>query len=189
MTPFVERQNLSLIDTGAADASAQFLLRMWIDNKGIVVPGRQLNALSPSLILMHDTAAPGDSPEMMFFGAKTLFSKYYPESEDYAESNPKQLLATKFRSLVSEGYQTAINGEPHYDIIGTGALLGSNRPEVIYERLVLPFNTKKGFRNLFCLTIERECLWLDDQSDRKRNSQDFQQKKDRGRWLTAPRPM
>lgn len=188
MTPFAERQNLSLIESGGADEAARFLLRMWTENNGLVVPGHHLNTVSPNLILMRDHADSGDSPEIIFFGAETLFSRYYPESEDNSENNPKELLAATFRRLVSEGYQTAINGEPHYDIIGTGDLLGAHRPSITYERLVLPFRTRKGYRNLFCYTIERDCHWLDDQSDRIRNTRDFQQMIGRGRLLTAPPP-
>lgn len=188
MTPFVEKQNLGLIDTGGADDAARFLLRMWIENKGLVVPGHHLNTLSPNLILMRDHADRGDSPEIIFFGAETLFSKYFPESEDGSENNPKELIAATFRRLVSEGYQTAINGEPHYDIIGTGDLLGAHRPSITYERLVLPFRTRKGFQNLFCYTIERDCHWLDDQSDRTRNNRGSRQTTGRGRLLTAPHP-
>ncbi|MEJ8474759.1 hypothetical protein V6575_11745 [Roseibium sp. H3510] len=180
MTAFVERLDASMIEMGAADEASRTLFTMWRRNEGLLEQGTTLNAISPRLILLPPTALENDVPNIGFMGKETLFAKYYPETTTQPTAYPTSLLAQDYKKLISVGYHAAISGEPWYDIIGTGALLGFGRPELIYERIILPFRTKSGYRRLFCLTIERDVAQQRALPDRKHHVLNFPQKLDLG---------
>lgn len=163
MSAFVERNIVDLIDRGCADETAQFLFRTWRENKGMMPPSSAFIEISPFLVIFDDNCSQGDSPDILFYGDQTLFSHRYPEAEDFEEANPKQLLNEDYRHLVCAGYQDALNGDPIFETIGTGSLLGPAKPEIIYDRLVLRFRKKVG-SYLVSYTIKRDEKWLFPQS-------------------------
>lgn len=165
MSAFVERGNVSLIERGGADDTAQFLYRIWLENKGMMPPSSELMKVSPFLVIFDDYCSSSDSPDILFYGSQTLFSDRYPEAEECDEANPKQLLNEDYRHLVCAGYQDALGGEPVFETVGTGGLLGPRKPEIIYDRVVLRFRKKVG-SYLISYTIKRDEKWLYPRSNR-----------------------
>ena len=178
MTAFVYRNNLSLIEANLADATAQYLLKLWHREKGRMPESSSLKSLSPYLVVFDDYCDPGDSPDILFFGAETLFSKQYPEATQDPDEAPKLLLNQQYRTLVSHGYQRALDGEPVFETVGTGDLLGAGRPEVIYDRLILNFRKRVG-SYLISYNIKRRETWLSPKEDHKDPTWNSQQTPDR----------
>ena len=159
MSAFVERGNIGLIDRGGADDTAQFLYKIWQEYNGVMPPSSVLMKVSPFLVIFDDVCNSGDSPDILFYGSQTLFSDRYPEAEECEEANPKQLLNEDYRHLVCVGYHDALEGEPVFETVGTGHLLGPRKPEIIYDRIVLRFRKKVG-SYLISYTIKRDEKWL-----------------------------
>ncbi|CTQ53568.1 hypothetical protein LP7551_02092 [Roseibium album] len=174
MTHFVERNSIDTIEAGGADETAQFLLKVWQDSDGVMPPSSALMAVSPHLVIFDDICAPGDSPEILFFGSETLFSSQFPEAEVIVEGNAKNLLQEEYRNLVCDGYQDALYGEPVFETVGTGSLLGPGKPEIMYERVILKFKKRIG-SYLVSYTIKRSMKWLSETEGRQDRYIDFQQ--------------
>ncbi|MEO9670093.1 MAG: hypothetical protein ABJF80_04585 [Marinomonas sp.] len=157
-THFVEELNLAQVERGGADAASQFLLQEFRRNQGYLLNSRELNVLSPNFIAFQDFGTADDSPEILFWGNQTLFARYFASSQQ-DHQNAKYALAREYRQAVIKGYRAASEGSPYFDIIGTGTLLGKGHPELIYERLLIPFKNRMGIPYLICYTIERRVTW------------------------------
>ncbi|EEE43407.1 hypothetical protein [Roseibium alexandrii] len=169
---FVVRENVDIIERGGADETAQYLLRLWQTELGKMPNNRALNALSPFLVVFEDFCYDGDTPDILFHGGQTLFAKHFPEAEEEVDLTPKSLLGTLYRQKVSQGYQDALQGEPVFETVGTGNLLGAHKPEIIYDRLILRFDKKIG-SYLVSYSIKRDVRWLsakEDPEDFQKNS-------------------
>lgn len=161
---FVARDSIATIDRGGADDTARFLLNLWRSENGHMPDNKVLHKLSPFLIVFDDQVYPGDTPEILFHGANTLFAEHFPEAaEDHCES-VKALISARFREEVCAGYLDASRGEPVFETIGTGKLLGPQKPEVVYDRLVLRFKKKVG-SYLVSYSIKRSVVWLSEKAD------------------------
>lgn len=186
MTAFVETNSISQIEKGYANETAQFLYKTWREYNGHMPPSGVLMQLSPYLVIFDDVFALGDSPDILFYGSETLFSTNYPEAEISTKTNPKRFLQEEYRSLVCEGYQNAVRGEPVFETIGTGKLLGPRKPELIYDRIVLRFKKKLG-SYLVSHSIKRSVKWLSDQSDLQGPHDRF--RRIQGFHLSSPAPL
>ncbi|MEO0955763.1 MAG: hypothetical protein AAFY12_12275 [Pseudomonadota bacterium] len=174
MEHFVEKSSISVLERGGFDDTAQFLLRTWMRENGNMPPSSTLMQVSPYLVIFDDHFDPGDSPEILFFGSETAFSSKFPEADCEEESNPERLLQPGFRSHVSEAYHAALHGEPVFETIGTGQLLGPRKPTVIYDRLTLRFKKPVG-SYLITYSLEREEVWLSPKEDPRDRPDYFQQ--------------
>lgn len=173
MSPFVERLDLATLEAGGANSLAVWMYRMWRENEGQLEQGPTLTKASQYLTVLNADAAEDSIPNVSFFGQQTLLSKYVPEA---APDHPSSYLGSDYLKLIHRGYHAAIDGQPWYDLVGTGHLLGPNRPELVYERFILPFRTRVGARSLFLLTIERHAHWPGHRSDRQGQSRSNRQR-------------
>ena len=164
MEHFIERSSIDILERGGFDDTAQFLLRTWLRENGNMPDSSVLMQVSPYLVIFDDEFLEGDSPEILFFGAETAFSSRFPEADYEDETNPKRLLEEKFRRYVSGAYKNALHGEPVFETIGTGQLLGPRKPSVIYDRLTLRWKKPVG-SYLITYSLEREEVWLSPKED------------------------
>lgn len=161
MTSFLERHSLSRVEAGAAGDEAQFLYSYWRRNEGFIDQDSGLTYLSRKLMLFRPQLIAGDVPPVTMIGADTTFRRYLPPADE-PTSLPKA-----YRSQCAPGYHAAIAGEPWYDIQRTGTMMGAGTPDLILERLILPFRTRGGFERLFCLLTLVEDFSRSGRSDPK----------------------
>jgi len=148
MNSFVEPLSIQQILEGYAGPDAQYLLRYWRENKGIISRDTTINQISRKLMLFEAVSSPGDVPPATFIGKQSTFRSYLSQS-----ATPHSL-PSSYRQKVSYGYEAAVNGEPWYDIQRTGTLMGEGTPDLVLERLILKFRTKSGFERIFCLMMK-----------------------------------
>lgn len=121
---------------------------------------------APHLILMDARAEPGDSPQILYSGDKTLATTVFGADWATADSDMRGSINSGFRRVVSAGYHAAIeNRAPQYELISAELPLSSERVlEVRYERLLLPWHTRSGTQQLSCYANPIEILLKSDGS-------------------------
>lgn len=188
MTAFVERNSIGAIERGCADDTAKYLYKLWKSENGGMPASSELKALSPFLVIFEDLCIPGDSPEILFNGASTLLSNHYPEITGDPMDSPKSVLQDSYRNLVSAGYQDAISGEPVFETVGTGSLLGDGKPSLIYERVLLRFKKRRAGDYIIGYSIKRSETWLCPTGDQKDQLQNSRQTSGHHQSLPGDRP-
>lgn len=187
MVFFVEKLDLSRIESGEAGDGAQFMYRFWLRNEGHMNRDSGMTHLSRQLMLFQPEYIPGDVPPVGLIGKDTTFRRYIPTT------NEPTSLPLEYRSMMAPGYHAAIAGEPWFDIQRTGQMMGEGTPDLILERLILPFRTAAGFERLFCLLTLREEVSRSGRSDPEDRRGGFRPGTDhcRSGWVhrpaTAPR--
>lgn len=152
MNGFVQPYALAQLERGHCDDVTVSLYRIWLNNKGKI--NRELLDLSSHLLLLSCRAAPGDSPQILFSGTHTLATNIYGSEWATGEEDMRGRINTEFRALVSDGYHAVIDDrEPQYELISADLpLLQGQTIQVRYERLLLPWRTSAGVRQLVCRT-------------------------------------
>ncbi|WP_155133384.1 hypothetical protein [Roseibium sp. RKSG952] len=149
MTAFVEPLDIARVERGEAGEDAQYLFRMWRENKGLIVHDQRMTWISRRLMLFVPSTCKNDVPKSTFIGRQTVLRHYFPDATDTPQ--PPHCLPLDYRQRQAFGYCAANQREPWFDIQRTGDLLGENTPDLTLERLILKFHTKSGFERLFCL--------------------------------------
>lgn len=168
MDDFVEPLPLSRVESGMAGEEAQYLLRFWHQNEGYMQLDSGMNWISRKLMMFLPEHIVDDVPPATMIGKESTFKRYFPET-DRPTALPKD-----YRRSVAHGYHAAIHREPWYDIQRTGLRMGPGTPDLVLERLILPFWSKGGFDRVFCLmTLVEDCAGS-RQSDPERHHVHFQ---------------
>ncbi|GGE80480.1 hypothetical protein GCM10007285_05250 [Stappia taiwanensis] len=164
MNGFVQPYSLAQLERGHSDDVTVSLYRMWLNNKGKF--NRGLLGLSSHLLLLSSRAAVGDSPQILFSGSHTLATNVYGSDWATGEEDMRGSINAEFRALVSDGYHAVIQDrEPQYELISGDLPLPQGQTILVrYERLLLPWRTSTGVRQLVCRTSPIEILLKEDGS-------------------------
>ena len=172
MASFVEQLSLRHVESGLAGDDAQYLLRYWRENDGIISQDKGLTEISKRLMMFQPVLRSGDVPPATFIGKDSTFRTYL--SHDLMPYS----LPKAYRRQVSKGYEAAFHNEPWYDVQRTGDLMGPGTPDLVLERLVLKFRTRVGLERIFCLLTKLDGHLEFDLSDRGRHPGHFPQAPD-----------
>lgn len=188
MSHFIERNSLDLLERGGFDDIARHLFRVIRENNGHMPSSSELMGISPHIVILDDQFAEnGDTPDILFFGSETSLSVRFPEADDDEGPNPKTVMDQRFRKFVSDGYRDALLGEPVFETIGTGALLGPKKPSVIYHRLAIRAKKKYGsYLITYSLVLDEK--WLSPGEDRTGRRSCFRQRSDPRQLCSAGSP-
>ncbi|MBL6432259.1 MAG: hypothetical protein HPM95_18870 [Alphaproteobacteria bacterium] len=116
MTNFVETFPLAYLEGGHGDSLSIELYRLWKRGGGGF--DERLLMFAPHLILMDARAEPGDSPQILYSGDKTLATTVFGADWATADSDMRGSINSGFRRVVSAGYHAAIeNRAPQYELI------------------------------------------------------------------------
>ena len=184
---YVQLLKLHDLEAGGADDLAKYLFDVWKNQRGEPGIPKELGKVAPNLLLMAGEAKPGDSPDLLFVGDKTMLARILPQTT--AADTPKDMMPTDFRSFVHEGFHRAISGEPNYDLVSTIAYPDGQPVRLVYERLILPFRLKTGMTHLVNYVIERETVQLNGLANPEAKAIYSKRSPSRGRLLPAAVPI
>lgn len=151
----------SFLEAGAVDLASSFF-RSWRSNDGVLTD--TIVSLSPYLVINNWDVPDESPPDIMFAGNESLAVKMHGRNFFDPTRGNKQIPDQQLKKVARNGYARAHSGEPVYDFVCTR--FGN------WERLILPFSTKTGFKSLFTLCIPSGPFQIIGQSYQAHHSDD-----------------
>lgn len=147
---------ISSLELGGMDLIGRRLFQDWRDNRGRLGIPSEVSQKSPHLLLTEGEAVQGDSPNIIFVGANTMFAKLCPEAADSENHRAKSLIDEEFRNAVQEGYHAAIQEGISYQHISECCHPRGTPVDIVYERVICRWKLNSGLIQLTTYVRELE---------------------------------
>lgn len=146
----IETLPIADIEAGRSEARIALFWKQWRENRGLV--DDRLERILPFLTVCATSTGAEVSPPFIFVGGDAFVTQCY--GRDWARralaggSTPD----TALERIAATGYAAATAGDASYDLVSVRTRSNAAEIDLLYQRLILPIRTRKGYRLLGCMT-------------------------------------
>ncbi|WP_321504097.1 hypothetical protein [Breoghania sp.] len=175
MPNFIHDIGIEAVESGFADDLAEYLLSLWKRDKGI--EGEGLIKAAPHLVWMAGIRNPDLAPPILMAGPKSLTAQVLGADSAATPADLEDMVGTDYRQFAASAYSMAMeNRAPQFDLVSSEftARAEALSFRLVYERLILPYQTEAGIPHLILYSRPIEFRMQGRALDHQGQTSDFQ---------------